>query len=100
MAAGKVGWILVHSHKKYPDSTPYDELKEFEPGWKWHWTRGRPLNEGGPYTLLFAWEKMVFGIGKGSVTHAVENKEFNFAFELTNYKERKLIPLAARGEPP
>jgi hypothetical protein len=93
MSPNNIGWILVHAHKQYPCEgyeTPREELEGlYEPGsvLKWHWNRPSPLKEGGPYTLLFAWEGTVFGEGVGKVTHAVNSEKHNFAFDLTDYAE-------------
>ena len=98
MVPDKLGWILIHSHSEYPEgnyATPQCELKgEYEPRLLWHWKLSRPLNEGGPYTLLFAWEGKIFGEGTADVTHAVENAQYNFAFRLNDYEVRKSVALA------
>ena len=98
MITDRLGWILIHSHSEYPEenyATPQCELEgEYEPGKKWHWKLYRPINEGGPYTLLFAWEGEIFGEATADVTHAVEDARFNFAFRLTDYEEKKSVALA------
>jgi hypothetical protein len=89
-----LGWILVHS-KEYGEEgdeydSPQEQLdKECEPGLKWHWKRGSPLSKGDGFNILFAWKGGVFGEATASVTHAVESKEFNFAFVLNDYIKAK-----------
>jgi|SRR5579871_1465471 len=90
MPKSALGWILVHT-KKYGEEaggykSPKEQLdEEYKPGLKWHWKRGRPLSEGAGYNVLFAWKGEVFGEAVASVTHAIEDKKFNFAFVLNDY---------------
>ncbi len=93
-ARDRLGWILVHTHKRWDDDdTPQDELKRnHKRGRLWGWIRSRPLAEGGPYTLLFAWQGKIFGEGIGDVTHFVEHEDYSFSFRLNEY--RKTGPVA------
>jgi hypothetical protein len=94
---------LIHSDKEFGDGhkykTPQHELEEsYEPGIKWQWRWGQPLREDeGPFSLLFAWEKRVFGYGTASVTRSVDSEDYNFAFVLDHYEERKPVALADLG---
>ena len=97
------GWIAIHSSKMYggegQPKTPRGDLRDvFYSGLRWHWTLPRPLKEGGPYRLLLAWDKAVFGEAIANVTRQVDRgleKEFNFAFALSKYKElRTPVPFA------
>jgi hypothetical protein len=51
------------------------------------------MNEGGPYTLLFAWEGEIFGEGTAHVTQKVEDTKYNFAFRIEEYEARKPVKL-------
>lgn len=97
MTPNRLGWILIHSHVVYPEgnyATPQEELAvEFNPGMLWHWKRAKPMKEGGPYTLLFAWNGEIFGESIGHVTQKVEDKKYNFAFRLYDYEGRKSVKL-------
>jgi hypothetical protein len=95
----RLGWILIHSSKKYGKGksymSPQEELKEYEPDWKWHRKFRRPPRAGGPpLTILFAWQGTIFGEATATVTHSVENREYNCAFVLHRYRERKPVRLS------
>lgn len=83
-------WILVHSldylDPDYPN--PKDELQELArqlPA-DWLWRRARPLQEGGPYTVLFAYDWKIFARGTCMVSHDIDTDSrkqgYNFAFKL------------------
>jgi hypothetical protein len=99
----KLGWILVHTRARYPadmePTNPIDDLElNYKPGKYWHWMHGKPLNEGGPYRLLLAWENKIFGEATAKITHQIEPLppgEYNFAFVLMDYNERKQVDLGA-----
>lgn len=96
--ADRLGWILVHSDKVFNDgSTPQELLSGRSLKQPWHWRLAKPLNEGGPYTLLMAWKGVIFAQAIGDVTHRVKadhRNEYNFAFKLSGYMERKPVALA------
>jgi hypothetical protein len=68
----------------------------YKPGCLWHWKRGKPLKEGGPYRLLFAWEGKIFGEATAKITHDIDpgdRGEYDFAFKLQDYTDRKSVAL-------
>lgn len=68
-------WILVHSleyvNPDYPH--PKDELQDLAQQLPadWHWRRAWPIREGGPYTILFAYDWKIFARGTCMVTHDI-----------------------------
>jgi hypothetical protein len=94
MKAETLGWMLVHSKKKYGDGqehpTPMRELKERYVGEvDWHWRHPKPPRARGPFVILLAWDGVIFGEASAEVTHLVHpdaKGEFNFVFKLTAYK--------------
>jgi hypothetical protein len=92
----RLGWILIHSHKQWDgDDAPQGELRhDHKRGRLWHWLHYRPISEGGPYTLLFAWQGKIFAEGSGDVTHHVEYKDYSFPFRLNEYRETRPVALA------
>jgi hypothetical protein len=97
MTPDRLGWILVHSHAKYPAgdfATPQEELEvEYKPGINWGWSYPRPPRQGGPYTLLFSWDGLIFGEGICNVTHEVDDASHSFAFELGDYRTATPVAL-------
>ncbi len=97
-----LGWILIHTAARYGGTgeprTPQEELKrDYHPGMHWHWKRGKPLKEGGPYRLLFAWEGVVFGEGTAKVTRTIEataRGDYDFAFVLEHYTDHKPVAIS------
>jgi hypothetical protein len=86
----RLGWILVHS-PKYADPTVSiaDELRSRarKPNPLWHWRLAKPMKEGGPYSVLFAYKGKVFANAVAWVTRDVredmKRRGFLFAFRLT-----------------
>ena len=81
----QVGWILVHSMEK---EDPHDETRKYMKRGKefpWHWKLAHPLEEGGPYTVLFSYDKSIFAHGTAYVIHKIARSwrpEYNFAFQI------------------
>ncbi|TLY05808.1 MAG: hypothetical protein E6K95_00920 [Thaumarchaeota archaeon] len=85
----RLGWILVHSPKYAdPKVSIADELKSRaqKPNPLWHWRLAKPMKEGGPYSVLFAYKGKVFANAVAWVTRDVREEMkrsgFPFAFRL------------------
>lgn len=97
----RLGWILVHSPKYAdPKVSIADELRSRarKPNPVWHWRLAKPMKEGGPYSVLFAYEGKVFANAIAWVTRDVreemKRRGFLFAFRLTAVGfPRRPVPL-------
>ncbi len=97
-----MGWILVHSRKKFGApggyASPEDELNEMQkegsiPRGPWNWNSGRPPRKGGPRTLLMSWKGCVFGECEASIEHVRKSSKGAFRFRLESYEPRKSVRL-------
>ena len=87
----RLGWILVHSPKFVGKISMADELKlrvKRSPHPLWHWRMAKPMKEGGPFVILFAYKGEVFANAVGWVTRSVSRemrqKGALFAFRLAD----------------
>jgi hypothetical protein len=96
----RMGWILVHSSKYVGRVSIADELKSrAKKSYPiWHWRLAKPMKDGGPYAILFAYKGEVFANAVGWVTRDVgremKRRGFLFAFRLTAVSfPEKPVPL-------